>query len=333
MKIAVIGSGAWGTALSQVLNDNGHDVLIYARDQKQCDDINLNHRNAFYFGEEVILDSKIKAVNNLSESLADREFVLLSVPTKAMRSVLREIDGLIQKPVVFINTSKGFDPETNETMTDLIRDVIPENKRRGIVSLLGPSHAEEVILRKFTVIKSVSHNYEVAHEVQHLFSNEYFRVYTSTDEVGAEYAAALKNGIAIASGILDGMNQGDNAKAALITRGLVEMTRIGIAFGADSKTFFGLGGVGDLVVTCYSVHSRNYQAGYSIGKNGNAKEVLSSDVTIEGLRTIKTVYDLNRKIKLDLPLFSALYAVIFEEKDIYQTIKELFGRPLKDEKI
>jgi len=333
MKIAVIGSGTWGTSLAQVLVDNGHDVLLYAKEQSQCDDINLNHKNSFFFGPDLILPKKVKATNSLVEAIKNRPIIILVVPTKALRGVLSDINNLLDRKVTLVSTAKGFDPETDQTMSQLIREAVDEEKRNPIVSLLGPGHAEEVILRKYTIINSISKSLRYAKKIQKLFTNNYLRVYNSSDEIGCELAAGLKNGIAIGSGILDGMNQGDNARAALITRGLTEIVRFGLANGAKQKTFFGMTGLGDLIVTCCSVHSRNYQAGVQIGRSQTAKGLLESNVTIEGLRTIKTVYRLANKQNIDMPIFKALYDVIYNDVIPDKAIQSLFERPLKTERV
>lgn len=332
MKIAVIGSGTWGTALAQVLDDNGHDVLIYAREEAQYLDIHNNHQNQYYFGKDVHLSKTIKASMSLLDSIEGRDYILLSVPTKVMRSVLLELKPLIKRKVTIINTSKGFDPDSDATMSEIIREVIEEKYRGSVVSLLGPSHAEEVIKRNYTTINAVSRSSKKARDVQALFANRYFRVYTTRDEIGCEIAASLKNGIAIASGAADSLNLGDNAKAALITRGLAEIARFGQALGAQHKTFFGLSGVGDLIVTCCSPHSRNYQAGVLLGKHGNAEGLLESQTTIEGLRTVATVHRLSQKHHIEMPIFEALYKVIFEKMGTLAAIQSLFARPLKPEK-
>ena len=331
MKIAVIGSGTWGTSLAQILADNGHNVLVYAVVPEQCEDINKNHKNARFFGEDVILNKKVKASSNLEEVLKDRSIIVLSVPTAAESIVLEKIRPLLTKKVTFISTAKGFDPATNETMSQVIRRVIPEELRNPIVSLLGPGHAEEVILRKYSTINSICKNISYAKKIQKLFANSYFRGYTSKDEIGTEIAASLKNGIAIASGILVGLKQGDNARAALITRGMQEIVRFGKVYGAKSETFAGLSGIGDLIVTACSPLSRNYQAGLHIGVEGNADALFAGSTTIEGLRTIATVHSLNETLKLDLPIFDALYNVIYNRVKPEIAIHNLFTRPLRAE--
>ena len=331
MKIAVIGSGTWGTSLAQILADNGHNVIIYAKIVEQCQDINNNHRNSRFFGDDVILNKKLKATSSLEKALKGINMIVLSVPTAAETSVLSEIRPLLSKKVTFVSTAKGFDPKTNETMTQVIRRLIPSELRNPIVSLLGPGHAEEVILRKYSTINAISKSTAYAKKIQKYFANNYFRVYTSKDEIGCEIAASLKNGIAIASGILVGLKQGDNARAALITRGMQEIIRFGKAYGAKAETFAGLSGIGDLIVTACSPLSRNYTAGVHIGTTGSASDLFTGEVTIEGLRTIETVHKLNETLRLDLPIFDALYEVVYQNVNPQEAIQSLFNRPLKSE--
>ncbi len=331
-KIAIIGSGTWGTALAQTLNDNGHDVYLFGNKQEQIDDININHKNSFYFGDDIILDSKLKASTSLEEVVKGRDIILLSVPTAAMRSVLNQLVPLLDKKVILINTAKGFDLDKNLRISECIKEVVPEELRYPIVSLIGPSHAEEVIVRDLTCVCAVCEDEDIAMKVAKLFSNEYFRVYTNNDVVGSEIGVAMKNAIAIASGILEGLNYGDNARAALCTRGLAEIVRYGVANGADPKTYLGLAGIGDLVVTCYSFHSRNFSAGLEIGKADSALDFLKNNIkTVEGIRTIKVIYENAKKLNLDLPIIKALYEILYEEKNPSVIIKQLMNRPLKTE--
>ena len=333
-KIAIIGSGTWGTALGQTLNDNGHDVFMFGNKQEQIDDININHKNSFYFGDDIILDSKIKATLSIEEVVKGRNIILLSVPTAAMRSVLEQIKPLIKEKTIFINTAKGFDIEQNMLISDLIRSVIPEELRYPIVSLIGPSHAEEVIVRDLTCVCSVCKDEKIAMEVAKLFSNSYFRVYTNTDEIGSEIGVAMKNAIAIASGILEGLQYGDNARAALCTRGLAEIVRYGTAFGAKPTTYLGLTGLGDLIVTCYSFHSRNFTAGLEIGKADSAEDFLKNNTkTVEGIRTIKVIYQNAKTKNIDLPIIDALYQIVYEGKKPSVIINEIMNRPLKKEHV
>ena len=215
---------------------------------------------------------------------------------------------------------------------EVIREEIPSDLRHEVVSLIGPGHAEEVILKLLTCITATSIDEEAGRFIQKLFATPYFRVYVQTDEIGAEYGVAIKNAIAIASGISQGIGMGDNAKAALATRGLVEMIRFGTKFGGKFETFMGLTGIGDLMVTCNSVHSRNYQAGYEIGKLNSAKEFLSNNKkTVEGIRTAKIIYEIAKENNIEMPIIESVYAVLFEDKKPNEAVYQLMTRELKKE--
>lgn len=332
MKCCVLGSGTWGTALAQVLADNGNDVIVYGISKEEIDDISLRHKNSRYFGEQVSLPIQIRATQNIEEALDDARVIVLAVPTFAVRGLLNQILPFLKNQPYLVSVAKGFDPDTLMRMSEVIRDVIPENKRQEVVSLIGPGHAEEVILRMLTCITATSIDEEAGKFIQSLFANPYFRVYVQTDEIGAEYGVAVKNAIAIASGISQGIGMGDNAKAALATRGLVEMMRFGVLCGGKQSTFIGLTGIGDLMVTCNSVHSRNYQAGYAIGKADSAEEFLRTNTkTVEGIRTAKIVYELSKEKGVEMPIITAVYDVIFRGRKPTEVVNELMTRELKKE--
>lgn len=331
-NIAVIGSGTWGTALAQVADDNGHHVIIYGHNPNQVNDINNNHKNSFYFGDEITLSPTIKATLDLSEAIKDADIILISVPSAALRSVLSEINNLLDHPAIFINTAKGFDTEKNQRLSFVFKSVIDPKNLKGFVSLIGPSHAEEVIVRDTTCICSVSLNEEVAKYVAEVFSNNYFRVYLNNDEVGSEIGVAMKNAIALASGILEGLGFGDNARAALCTRGLAEIVRFGVSQGGKPETYLGLTGLGDLVVTCYSFHSRNFSAGLEIGKDDSAKHFMETNTkTVEGIRTVKVIFEMALAAGVELPIINALYAVIYGGTKPSELVGALMTRPLKKE--
>ena len=330
MKVVVIGSGSWGSGLAQVLCDNGQDVIIYGNCESEINDINENHKNSKYF-EDVQLNPNLKATMDISV-VKDCDIVVLSVPTIAIESVCKQVDAIVDRKVIVVNTSKGFHPETFERMSEVIRANISKEHLSSVVSLIGPSHAEEVVLRLLTTICAVSLNEEDAKKVQDVFSNDYLRIYTASDEVGSEIGVAVKNAIALASGILSGLGYGDNTRAALMTRGIAEMARLGIAMGGKIETYLGLTGIGDLIVTCTSKHSRNFQAGYEIGKANSAKVFWEhNQKTVEGVRTAKAVYELSNKLGVDMPIVSEIYKVLFEEKDPSISAKELMTRELKSE--
>ena len=330
MKTVVIGSGSWGTGLAQVLCDNGRDVIIYGNCESEINDIEQNHRNSKFF-DDVEINPNLHATMDINV-VKDADVVVLSVPTIAIESVCRQINPLLKGKTIIVNVSKGFHPETFDRMSNVIRANISEEKLSSVVSLIGPSHAEEVVIRMLTTICAVSLNEQDAATIQELFSNEYLRIYTGTDEIGSEIGVAVKNAIAVASGVLYGLGYGDNTRAALITRGLAEMSRYGVALGGKKETFLGLTGVGDLIVTCTSKHSRNFQAGYDIGKHNSAKHFWETNTkTVEGVRTAKAVYENSKKLGIEMPIVSEIYKVLFEEKDPSLSAKELMLRELKSE--
>jgi len=332
MKVSVIGSGSWGTALSQVLCDNGHDVLLYGNQQSQVDEINTKHTNTKYFPNVLSIHKDIKATTSLKEVADFADIIVLSIPTIAMREVLASLNKLLDKKVLLINTAKGFDPLTKCRLSELIYSLIDSNKIEGVVSLIGPSHAEEVIVRDLTCICSVNENDEIAGKVASIFSNKYFRVYVNTDVIGSELGVAMKNAIAIGSGIVEGLGYGANARAALVSRGLAEIVRFGVSQGGKAETYLGLTGVGDLMVTCYSFHSRNFCAGLEIGKANSADEFLKNNTkTVEGLKTIDVIYHISHEKNISLPVIDALFDVIYQNKKPSEVVFELMTRPLKKE--
>lgn len=330
MKIFIIGSGSWGTALGQVCVDNNHEVLIYGRNPAIVYEINSFHQNSKYF-PNVSLNKNLRATLNLDD-VRDADVIVLSVPSIAISDTCNQIKKYINKKAIIVNTAKGFEPNTNKRMSDAIRDAFSPHNISSVVSLIGPSHAEEVVLRTLTTVCAVSVSKEDAEIIQNIFSNQYFRVYTSSDEVGSELGVAIKNSIALASGMLSGLGYGDNTRAALITRGLVEMIRFGTAMGANEKTFIGLTGVGDLIVTCTSTHSRNFEAGYQIGKADSSRVYWETNKkTVEGVRTTEVLYHLKNEMNIDMPIIDELYKVLYENKKPSNSAKDLMLRDLKSE--
>src|SRR5699024_1762453 len=258
-KVAVLGAGSWGTALGIVLADNGHDVRLWTHRKEQADAINLTHKNENYL--EIMIPEQIKAYHDLQEAITNVEAIVIVVPTKAIREVCKNLNGLLDSSsATLIHASKGIEPISLKRVSQMIEEEMEGYQYEDIVVLSGPSHAEEVAKRQPTTVAVSSVNRSNAKIAQDLFINESFRVYTSTDMVGIELGGALKNIIALGAGISDGLGYGDNAKAALITRGLAEIARLGTSLGANPLSFLGLPGVGDLIVTCTSVHSRNWRA-------------------------------------------------------------------------
>ncbi len=329
MKCAILGTGSWGTALAQVLADNGHDVVLWGINPNEVHDINENHHNSKFF--ECRISEKLKASSDLSV-IRDAELILLAVPSIAIEETLRKAVAVLDHPVLIVNVAKGFHPISHKRLSVVIEETVKETDRKAVVSLIGPSHAEEVILRMLTAINAVSEDEGAARQVQKLFSNQYFRVYRNTDVIGAEIGVAVKNIMAIASGILEGIGQGDNARAALMTRGLAEMSRFGIALGGKKDTYLGLDGVGDLIVTCTSRHSRNFMAGYAIGKAGDAKSFLETNTkTVEGISACRIVHEEAQRHGISMPITDQVYLVLFEGKKPADAIDDLMRRDLKSE--
>mgnify|MGYP000764376988 FL=1 len=244
-KVAVLGPGSWGTALAQVLNDNGHEVCLWGNIPEQIEELNTKHTNTRYF-KDITISEDIKATLDLKEALTDVDAILFVVPTKVTRLVAKQVAETLDHKAVIMHASKGLEPGTHERLSTILEEEIPAESRSEIVVVSGPSHAEETIVRDITLITAASKDHEAAKYVQKLFSNNYFRLYTNTDVIGVETAGALKNIIAVGAGALHGLGFGDNAKAAVITRGLAEITRLGVKLGANPLTYSGLSGVGDL---------------------------------------------------------------------------------------
>lgn len=330
MKTVVIGSGSWGTALAQVLADNKEEVIIYGIEKSEIDDINLNHENSKYF-EGVELNPNLKATDDITV-VKDADIVLLAVPTFAIEGICLQIDPYLKNNIIVVNVSKGFHPETSERMSEVIRRCISKEHLSSVVSLIGPSHAEEVVIRLLTTIDAVSLKEEDAQVIQRTFSNNYLRIYTGDDEIGSELGVAIKNVMAIASGILNGLGYQDNTRAALITRGLQEMIRYGVFFGGKQQTFMGLTGIGDLIVTCTSIHSRNFEAGYQIGKENDVTNFLKyNKKTVEGVRTAKIVHKVAKENNIDMPICEEVYQILFEGKEPKTCANDLMLRELKKE--
>ncbi len=330
MKVAVLGAGSWGTALGIVLADKGHQVNLWSIVPKQIIEINENKTNNAYL-KDIVLPKGIKAVGLLEEAVLDAKFIVMSVPSSAVREVSRNLKTLINEDSIIVNTAKGIEPGSLKRLSEVISEEIPGIENRLVV-LSGPSHAEEVAVKMPTTVVAASLSEESAKKVQDLFMNEYFRIYINPDVIGVEIGAAFKNVIALATGISDGLGFGDNTRAAIITRGIAEIVRIGIAMGAQPITFSGLSGIGDLVVTATSMHSRNRRAGIAIGKGENIEDIKEKmGMVIEGVRTAEAIVELNKKYKVDTPITNHVYKIIYEKEDPRETVLELMKRDKKSE--
>lgn len=330
-KVSVIGAGSWGTAIAFVLAENGHDCLLWARRQEQVDEINEQKTNQAYL-PNIALPKNLQATTSLEKAATHGEVIVIAVPTKGVRSICQNLNEIMTTEKLFVHVSKGIEPDSHKRISEMIAEEITADKRRGVVVLSGPSHAEEVVKRHPTTVTAASEDEQVAKEIQDLFMNQYFRVYTNTDVIGVEIGAALKNVIALSAGVSDGLAYGDNAKAALITRGLAEISRLGVKMGANPLTFSGLTGLGDLIVTCTSVHSRNWKAGNMLGQGKSLEEVVEGmGMVIEGVRTTKAAHQLAQKYKVTMPLTEALYDVLFEDVAPKKAVDQLMTRMKKQE--
>jgi glycerol-3-phosphate dehydrogenase (NAD(P)+) len=331
-KVAILGSGSWGTALAMVLADNGHDTRLWGIEQQVIDEINNEKTNKQYLPEGVVLPKGITAHMDLNKAVDDVEFIIFAVPTKAIPSVSKQLSENVKAPVSIIHVSKGIEPDSLLRISEIIEMNLPDTVMKDLVVLSGPTHAEEVSQRMITTICATSTELEAAEHVQEIFSNHYFRVYTNNDVIGVELAGALKNVIAVCAGIASGMGYGDNAKAALMTRGLSEITRLGILMGASPYTFLGLTGLGDLIVTCTSVHSRNWRCGNQLGQGKKLDEVLENmGMVVEGVRTTKAAYQLSKKYDVEMPITETLYNVLFNHADVKSSVENLMNRTKKHE--
>ncbi|MBJ7571207.1 NAD(P)H-dependent glycerol-3-phosphate dehydrogenase [Bacillus halotolerans] len=325
-RVTMLGAGSWGTALALVLADNNHDVRMWGPRAELIQQINDLHENKDYL-PDVMLPESIQATTEIGEAVSDADFIIVAVPTKAIREVLRQAVPFMTKKAVFVHVSKGIEPDSLLRISEIMEFELPSDVRKDIVVLSGPSHAEEVGLRHPTTVTSSSKSMQAAEEVQDLFINHNFRVYTNPDIIGVEIGGALKNIIALAAGITDGLGYGDNAKAALITRGLAEIARLGTKMGGNPLTFSGLTGVGDLIVTCTSVHSRNWRAGNLLGKGYKLEDVLEEmGMVVEGVRTTKAAYQLSEKYQVQMPITEALHQVLFNGQKVETAVESLMAR-------
>lgn len=329
MKIFVAGSGGWGMALSMLLKQNNHDVTIWSFFEAECKALKENHGNekllpGVYFPDDILITNDLNAAR-------DAELVVMAVPSFAVHSTAESLSKIISDGTIVVNVGKGLDKDNDycrfsETIEKALKG------RNSVVALTGPTHAEEVSRKIPTAILAASKNQQAAETVQDVFMSDLFRVYTSSDIVGAELGGAFKNIIALAAGISDGLGLGDNSKAALMTRGLTEIARLGVALGARSETFAGLSGIGDLIVTCTSMHSRNRRAGILIGQGRDAQTAMKEvGAVVEGYYATEAGYMLAKKAGIDMPITNAMYALLYENQDAQSTIKMLMTRARKHE--
>lgn len=327
-KIALIGAGSWGTALSKVVTDNGHDTCVWSIDQREIDMLREKHQQVEKL-PGVILPEGILYTTDLTEAIKGRDMLVLAVPSPFARSTAQKMKEFVEPGQIIVIVTKGIEESTLMTMSDVVEQEIPQ---ADVAVLCGPSHAEEVGKGIPTTIVAGAHSKETAEKIQAAFMNEYFRVYTSPDMLGMELGAALKNVIALAAGMADGLGYGDNTKAALITRGITEITRLGVAMGGHMETFYGLTGVGDLIVTCASMHSRNRRAGILMGQGKSMDEAMKEvNQVVEGVYSAKAGKVLSEKYQIEMPIIAQINQILFEGKDASLAVKELMLRDGKNE--
>ena len=327
-KIGVIGSGSWGTALAWLLRNNGHDITLWSYLPEETEMFQKHHQNTDKL-PGVILAEDVEFTCDLEHSVKGKDLLVLAVPSPAVRSTSANMKPFVSAGQIVVDVAKGIEESTLMTMTDIIEQEIPQAE---VAVLSGPSHAEEVGRGLPTTIVAGAHRKETAERIQELFMSPVFRVYTSSDMLGIEIGAALKNVIALAAGIADGLGYGDNTKAALITRGIAEISRLGTVMGANPHTFFGLSGIGDLVVTCASIHSRNRKAGYLIGQGLAMQEAMDEvHMVVEGVYSARAGLKLAEKYGIEMPIITVVNQVLFDGKPAAEGVRELMQRVKKDE--
>ena len=328
MKVTFLGGGSWGTALAVLLNNNGHDVTIWSKMQNEIDMLRTYHEHKDRL-PGVILDEKIQIEGDLEIACKDKDLLVMAVASPFIRSVSQSIKPYVLDGQKIVVVSKGIEESTLMMLSQVIEDELPT---ADVAVLSGPSHAEEVSKGIPTTVVVGAHTKETAEWVQDVFMSDRFRVYTSPDIIGIELGASLKNVIALAAGIIDGVGFGDNTKAALMTRGIAEISRLGIAIGGRIETFCGLSGIGDLIVTCTSTHSRNHNAGYWLGKGMTLDEVKKKvNQVIEGVNCAKAALLLANKNNVSMPIVEQINLMLFENKDVKAAVNDLLVRDKKNE--
>lgn len=321
-KIAVLGAGTWGLALASLLNDNNHEVTVWSALSDEIETLKreYKHKNL----PELIISKNINFTENLETAIKNSKIIVFAVPSIYTRKTAKELKHFYTSEQIIVNVAKGIEEKTNMTLIEQIEEEIPNS----IVTVLsGPSHAEEVAKKLPTTCVVGAKNYELAKFIQSIFMNSVFRVYTSPDIIGIELGGALKNVIALAAGIADGLGYGDNTKAALITRGMVEISRLGIKMGGKSQSFYGLSGIGDLIVTCASMHSRNRRAGFLIGQGYSMQEAIDKvQMVVEGIYSAKAGKELAEKYNVEIPVINEVCAVLFEGKNPKLAVDSLMLR-------
>lgn len=327
-KIGVLGGGSWGSALAILLGKKNYQVNMWMRRQDQIDEIRETGYNGRYL-PGARFPENLKVTGDIEETIRDKDIILMSVPTHGVREVLNMAKDYIKKDQIIVNVSKGIENHSLLRISQIVEEISPGTK---YAVLSGPSHAEEVARDLATTVVSASKDKKIAEYVQDSFITPNFRVYTNPDVIGVELGAALKNVIALGAGISDGLEFGDNTKAALMTRGMFEMSKLGLALGARAETFSGLAGMGDLIVTCTSMHSRNRRAGILIGQGYSPDQAIEEvGMVVEGIKTTKSAYELAKTHGIEMPITSELYQVLYEGADVNYSVSNLMQRDKKHE--
>ncbi len=333
MKIGLIGSGSFGTALGSLLADKGYDVLMWTRSADQADGINKEHKNRKHLSD-LTLPEKLKASTSLEEVVRDKDLILSAPPSHVLTEIIHQIKEYLPAHAPIVSATKGIENGTLRMVSEIFESELPGRLQKNLSYLSGPSFAREIINRVPTVVSIASKNENTAKAVQEVFSFTYFRTYWTPDVVGVELGGSLKNVIAIAAGVVDGLGQGQNSRAAVITRGLNEITRLGVKKGADPMTFLGPSGIGDLVLTCCGDLSRNRTVGIKLGQGKKLAEILSEmNEVAEGVKTTKSAYDLSQKLGVSMPITEEIYKMLYEDKSPKDVLRDLMGRDLKREGI
>ncbi len=327
-KVGIIGAGSWGTALALLLYNNGHDVTVWSINESEVEMLQKERENKSKL-PGVMLPDEMVFTNDLEEGMKDKDFLVIAVPSIFTRSTAKSMKPFIKEGQIIVNVAKGIEETTLMTLSEQIEEELPE---ADVAVLSGPSHAEEVGRGLPTTCVVGAKTRETAEFLQNAFMSKAFRVYTSSDILGIELGGSLKNVIALAAGIADGLGYGDNTKAALITRGIAEITRLGVKMGGKAESFSGLTGIGDLIVTCASVHSRNRKAGYLIGQGKSMQEAMDEvKMVVEGVYSAKAAIALARKYEVSMPIIEQVNAVLFDNKSAKEAVEELMLRQGRSE--
>ena len=332
MNIAVLGAGSWGTTLAVLLAKKGHEVRLWAHRPEFAATLSAERENRRYL-KGIHFPEKLEIAPHLQDLVSGSEMIVTAVPSQALRETVFGFRDLALNGKILVNVAKGIEIGTGKRMSEVLLEVLPDLLPSRVAALYGPSHAEEVSKEQPTTVVASSSSLATAEQVQEVFHTSMFRVYVNTDIIGVEIAGSVKNVIAIAAGISDGVGYGDNAKAAIITRGMTEISRLCIKLGGEAVTISGLAGIGDLVVTCLSRHSRNRYVGEEIGRGRSLDEVISQmNMIAEGVHSSRSVFELSRAVGVEMPITRAVYEMLFQQKPVQQAILDLMTRDPKQER-